>query len=194
MTTEPAYASVPLALIAIVCGAMGFVLAVAAVPAQTTVVAADGLVFLRDSALAWLTLWTSVGAFRNTAFIARIVGIVMVLLGAGVLTVAFARLVAGSHPEPKSMIAFGALAVGAQLIAGVLALRARRLAFSPVSLWRVASDGLLVHLLVIVSAIAVVLTRSNLADIAVGAAMAAFFAVNGALTVVRGRLPGPLEG
>lgn len=194
MTSGPTYASVPLALIAIICGAMGFVLAVAAVPAQTTALAADGLIFLRESALAWLGLWVSVGAFRHTGFIARLMGIVMVLLGAGILTIAFARLFAGSQPEPKTMIAFGALAVAAQFLAAVLALRARRLTFSPVSLWHLASGGLWVHLLVIVCAIAVVLTKSNIADIAAGAAVAAMFAVNGALMVVRGRLPGPFEG
>jgi hypothetical protein len=71
---------------------MGFVLATAAVPAQSTALAADGLIFLRESALAWIAMWMSVGAFHRTAMIARIIGLVMVLLGAGVLAIALARL------------------------------------------------------------------------------------------------------
>ena len=63
---------------------MGFVESTAAVPAQSTALAADALIFLRESALAWLAMWVMAGAFRRTALIARIMGVVMILSGRGV--------------------------------------------------------------------------------------------------------------
>ena len=68
----------------------------AAVPAQSTAMAADALLFLRESILAWLGMWMAVGAFRRTAIVARIVGVVMMALGAGVFAIALGRLAAGS--------------------------------------------------------------------------------------------------
>jgi Co/Zn/Cd efflux system component len=185
---------ISLALIAIICGIMGFVLAMAAVPAQSTALAADGLIFLRESALAWIAMWVTFGAFRRTGWIARLIGLVMVLLGAGVLVIALARLNAGSFPEPRSMILFGALAFVAQILAAGLALRSRREPFSGAALWRAARDGCMAHLLVIAAGAAVMVTGSNVADIVLGAAIAGMFVLNGIVMLTNGRMTGPFDG
>jgi len=193
VSERPSFSRAALALIAIVCGGMGFVLATAAVPAQSTALAADGLIFLRESALAWLAMWVMVGAFRRTALIARMLGAVMILLGAGVLAIAVGRLVVGSHPEPMSMAGFGAIALAAQITAGTLALRSRQTPLSLIAVWRASRDGCAAHLTVIAAAIAIMVTKSNVGDIAVGAAIAAMFVMNGLAMLVRGRLADPFE-
>jgi hypothetical protein len=194
LTTQAGFSRAALALIAIVCGGMGFVLATAAVPAQGTAVAADGLIFLRESALAWLALWVTIGAFRRVGLIARILGLVMMLLGAGVLTVAVARLQAGSQPEPMSIMVCGAAAVIAQIVAGALALKSRRLPLTLGGLWRVSRDGCAAHLAVIAAGASVVLTNSNVGDLAVGAAIAGMMVLGGLMSLINGRLPAPLDG
>jgi hypothetical protein len=185
---------ISLALIAIICGAMGFVLATAAVPAQSTALAADGLIFLRESALAWIAMWVTVGAFRRTGLIARAIGLVMILLGGGVLVIALARLRAGSFPEPQSIILFGAVGFLAQLLTAGLALRARRESFSLAALWRASRDGAMAHLLVVVAGGSIMLTGSNIGDIAIGAAIAGMFVLNGIIMLASGRMTGPFEG
>jgi hypothetical protein len=190
----PPVSRISLSLIAIICGAMGFVLATAAVPAQSTALAADGLIFLRESALAWIAMWVTVGAFRRTALIARLIGLVMILLGAGVLVIAVARLNVGSFPEPQSIVLFGVIAFGAHILAGGLAVRARREPFSLGALWRASRDGCMAHLVVIGAGIAVVLTKSNIGDIAVGVAIAGMFVLQGLHMLARGGLPPPFEG
>jgi hypothetical protein len=149
---------------------MGFLLATVAVPAQATALAADGLVFLRESTLAWIALWTTVGAFRRVSLIARVIGFIMVLLGGGVLTIALARLKVGSAPDAAALIGYGAIAFGAQLVAGVLALRYRQERASFAGLWLIVRDSCMVHLMVIVAGLSVLVTESNIGDIAIGAA------------------------
>lgn len=194
LNSAPSVSRVPLALIAILCGGMGFVEAMAAVPAQSTAIAGDGLLFLRESALAWIAMWVSVGAFRRTSFIARAIGAVMVALGAGVMAVALARLRVGSAPEPISMALFGGIAFVAQLATGILALRSRGMPVTGTNVWRVSRDSGIAHLLVIAAGAAAYFVHTNMADIAVGAAIAALFAVNGVIMLFGGRLPEPAEG
>jgi hypothetical protein len=50
------------------------------------------------------------------------------------------------------------------------------------------------HLIVIAAAVAIMVTNSNLADIAVGAAIAALFVLNGLVMLANGRLAAPFEG
>jgi hypothetical protein len=194
MNTRPGFSRAALALIAILCGGMGFVLAIAAVPAQATAVAADGLIFLRESALAWLGLWVTIGAFRRIGLIARILGLVMMLLGAGVLTVAVARLEAGSYPEPMSIMLCGAGAFVAQIVAGALALKSRQMRLSLSGLWRTSRDGCAAHLMVVAAGASVIVTGSNAGDLAVGAAIAGLTVISGLMNLINGRLSGPLEG
>jgi hypothetical protein len=193
MSARPVLSRVALALVALVCGIMGFVLATAALPAQATTLAADGLLFLRESALAWLAMWIAVGAFRRTALIARVLGVISILLGAGVLTVALARLYAGSQPDATAIIGFGAIAFIAQVVTGVLTVRYRRIPMSAVALWRASRDGCAAHLIVMAAGIAVMVTESNVADVAVGGAIAAMFMLDGLMALIRGRLGSPFE-
>ena len=183
-----------LAVIAIICGAMGFVVSMAAVPAQSTALAADALLFLRESALAWLAMWIAVGAFHRTALIARLIGMVMIALGAGVLAIAVGRLSVGSHPEPMTMAGFGAIALAAQIATGALALRHRGERISIGAVWRVSRDACMAHLLVIAAAAVTAFLKIRYGDIVVGAAIAAMYVVNGLIMVVSGRLPAPAEG
>lgn len=194
MNSQPATSRVPLSLIAIVCGGMGFVESVAAPAAQSTALAGDALLFLRESALAWIAMWVTVGAFRRTALIARLIGLVMVVLGAGVFAIALGRLSISSAPEPISIAFFGAGAFAAQLLVGVLGLRARGLPVSAAGVWRTSRDACVAHLLVVTAAAAAYFVPTNMGDIAVGAAIAALFAVNGLIMVFGGRLPDPVEG
>jgi hypothetical protein len=193
MDAQPA-ARISLALIAIICGGMGFVLATAAVPAQSTALAAEGLIFLRESALAWIAMWVTFGAFRRTGLIARLIGLVMVALGAGVLVIALARLKAGSFPEPQSIILFGGIAFVAQILTAGLALRSRREPFSLAALWRASRDGCMAHLLVMAAGASVMLLGSNIGDIAIGAAIAGMFVLNGIVMLANGRMTAPFEG
>jgi hypothetical protein len=185
---------VALAIIAIICGGMGFVESIAAAPAQSTALAADALLFLRESVLAWLAMWISIGAFRRSAIVARLIGFVMIALGAGVVVIALARLKAGSAPEPMAMFAFAAAAFFLQPIVSLFALRGRSATVSPAEVWRSARDACVAHLCVIGAAAAVYLAHTNMGDIAVGAAIAALFTLNGIVMLVRGRLMGPAEG
>ena len=194
MNPRPAFSRAALAFIAILCGGMGFVESTAAVPAQSTALAADALLFVRESALAWLAMWVMVGAFRRTALIARVMGVVMILLGAGVLAIAVGRLAYGSFPEPSSMAGFGAIALAVQLTAGALALRYRQTPLSLSAVWRATRDVCAAHLAVIAAATSIYFIHTNIGDIAVGAAVAAAFMLNGLTMLVRGRLAGPAEG
>ena len=194
MNSEPATSRVPLSLIAILCGGMGFVESTAAVPAQSTALAGDALLFLRESVLAWIAMWVTVGAFRRTTLIARLIGLMMIALGAGVMAIALGRLHVGSMPEPMSIAFFGAGAFAAQLVVGVLGLRARGLPVSAGGVWRTSRDACVAHLVVVGAAAAAYFVPTNMGDIAVGAAIAALFAVNGLTMVFGGRLPGPVEG
>jgi Co/Zn/Cd efflux system component len=138
-------------------------------------------------------MWIAVGAFHRTALIARLLGMTMIALGAGVLAIAVGRLSVGSHPEPMSIAGFGIIALAAQIASGALALRNRGERLSLGAVWRVSRDACAAHLTVIAAAAVAAFLKTNLGDIVVGAAIAAMFAVNGLVMLVNGRLPAPAE-
>jgi hypothetical protein len=175
-----------LSLTALVSGLMGFMESTAAAPAQSTAMAGAALGFLLISSLAWLELWTQAGAFRQPQIILRAIGFVLVMLGLGVLLITAGRLFYGSHPSPSVMALFACLGAAVNLLNAALLIQRRRQKLTMKSVWIAARNDLAVSAALLLAAGATLLTESNVADVAVGGALAALGTYTGARILARG--------
>lgn len=161
-----------LSLIAFASGLMGFVESTAAVPAQSTALAGAALGFLLISALAWLELWVSVGAFRHPTRILRGIGAIFAILGVGVGVLAVGRLIYGSRPEPVSMAIFAFAGFAMNGLNAFLALLTENGPFDLRTVLFQARNDATVSFAVMATAASVYVTGWSAADIAVGAVLA----------------------
>jgi Co/Zn/Cd efflux system component len=178
---------VALALIALITGMMGFLESMVAVPAGSTALAADALSFLQHSISAGFSLQALSGTTGRARWTVHAQGAVMALLGALVCVVALRRFFLGSVPHPNLMIAVGLLALFAHLVSCAIMLRLRGVAVDFGSLWRMARSDAVGNIAVIAAAVTVALTRSNIPDLVIGAAMAALFVISGWRVAISGR-------
>jgi Co/Zn/Cd efflux system component len=86
------------------------------------------------------------------------------------------------------MIVIGAIALLADLAVGAIVLRQRRMLTGWTPLWRLSRADAVGNIAVIAAALAVVATRSNIPDLVIGGAMAAFFFISGWRIALTGRL------
>jgi Co/Zn/Cd efflux system component len=179
---------VALALIALITGVMGFVESMIAVPAASTAMAADALSFVQHSISAGFSLWATAGTMTRQRWTVQLQGLVMAILGALVCLIAVRRFFLGSVPHPLAMIVIGVAALTADLAAGAVVLRQRRMLTGFAALWRVSRADAVGNIAVIAAAVAVFATRSNIPDLVIGAVMAAFFFVTGWRIAITGRL------
>jgi len=179
---------VALALIALITGVMGFIESMIAVPAGSTAMAADALSFVQHSISAGFSLWTTAGTFTRQRWTVQLQGLVMALLGALVCVIAVRRFYLGSVPHPLAMMVIGAMALGAHLSVGVIVLSQRRMFSGFPALWKLVRTDAVGNIAVIAAAVMVAATRSNIPDLVIGAAMAAFFFVSGWKIARTGRL------
>ena len=179
---------VALALIALITGVMGFVESMIAVPAASTAMAADALSFVQHSISAGFSLWATAGTITRQRWTVQLQGLVMAILGALVFLIAVRRFFIGSVPHPFAMIIIGAAALSADLAAGAIVLRQRRMLTGFTALWRLCRTDAVGNIAVIAAAVAVFGTRSNIPDLVIGAVMAVFFFVTGWRIAITGRL------
>jgi Co/Zn/Cd efflux system component len=179
---------VALALIALITGVMGFVESMIAVPAASTAMAADALSFVQHSISAGFSLWATAGTMTRQRWTVQLQGLVMAILGALVCLIAVRRFFLGSVPHPLAMIVIGVAALTADLAAGAIVLRQRRMLTGFAALWRLSRADAVGNIAVIAAAVAVYATRSNIPDLVIGAVMAAFFFVTGWRIAITGRL------
>ena len=179
---------VALALIALITGVMGFVESMIAVPAASTAMAADALSFVQHSISAGFSLWATAGTITRQRWTVQLQGLVMAILGALVCLIAVRRFFLGSVPHPFAMIVIGVAALTADLAAGAIVLRQRRLLTGFAALWRLSRADAVGNIAVIAAAVAVFTTRSNIPDLVIGAVMATFFFVTGWRIAITGRL------
>jgi Co/Zn/Cd efflux system component len=179
---------VALALIALITGVMGFVESMIAVPAASTAMAADALSFVQHSISAGFSLWATAGTITRQRWTVQLQGLVMAILGALVFLIAVRRFFLGSVPHPLAMIIIGMAALTADLAAGAIVLRQRRMLTGFTALWRLSRADAVGNIAVIAAAVAVFGTRSNIPDLVIGAVMAVFFFVTGWRIAITGRL------
>jgi Co/Zn/Cd efflux system component len=179
---------VALALIALITGVMGFVESMAAVPAASTAMAADALSFVQHSISAGFSLWVTAGTMTRQRWTVQLQGLVMAVLGALVCAIAVRRFVLGSLPHPMVMIVIGTVALLADLAVGAIMLRQRGLLTGFAPLWRLSRTDAVGNVAVIAAAMAILATRSNIPDLVIGGAMAAFFFISGWRIALTGRL------
>ena len=178
---------VALALIALITGIMGFVESMAAVPAASTAMAADALSFVQHSISAGFSLWATAGTITRQRWTIHMQGFVMAVLGGLVCLIAVRRFLFGSIPHPMIMIVIGTMALSADLAVGAIVLRQRKALTGFRALWRLSRTDAVGNIAVIAAALAVFVTRSNIPDLVIGGAMAAFFFVSGWRIAVTGR-------
>jgi Co/Zn/Cd efflux system component len=177
-----------LALIALITGVMGFIESMAAVPAGSTALAADALVFVQHSISAGFALWATSGTMTRQRWTVQLQGLTMAILGALVVVIAVRRFVLGSIPHPFIMLVIGTMALGAHLTVGAIMLGQRGQPMSLKTLWRLVHTDAVGNVAVIAAAIAVALTGSNIPDLVIGGAMAALFFLSGWRIAISGRL------
>jgi Co/Zn/Cd efflux system component len=150
--------------------------------------AADALSFVQHSISAGFALWATSGTITRQRWTVQLQGLVMAILGALVCVIAGRRFLIGSVPHPLAMIVIGAIALLADLAVGAIVLRQRRMLTGWTPLWRLSRADAVGNIAVIAAALAVVATRSNIPDLVIGGAMAAFFFISGWRIALTGRL------
>jgi Co/Zn/Cd efflux system component len=168
-----------LALIAIITGFMGCIQGVSAMPAGSTALLANALIFVQHSVSASLASWAAAGVLSRSRWTIQLQGIVMVLLGGLVFAVALRRLRIGSEPWPQAMVLLGIFALIASLACGAIMLRHRGARTDLPTVWHLSRTDAVSNIAVVAAGFSVALTRSNIPDLVIGGAMAAFFALSG---------------
>ena len=168
-----------LALIAIISGFMGAIQGVSAMPAGSTALLANALIFVQHSVSASLASWAATGIFSRSRWMIQLQGIVMVLLGGLVFAVAIRRLRIGSEPWPQAMVLLGVFALIASLVCGAIMLRHRGARTDLTTVWHLSRTDAVSNIAVVAAGFSVALTRSNIPDLVIGGAMAVFFALSG---------------
>jgi Co/Zn/Cd efflux system component len=168
-----------LALIAIITGFMGCIQGVSAMPAGSTALLANALIFVQHSVSASLASWAASGVLSRSRWMIQLQGIVMVLLGGLVFVVALRRLRIGSEPWPQAMVLLGILALIATLACGAIILRQRGARTDLATVWHLSRTDAVSNIAVVAAGFSVALTHSNIPDLVIGGAMAALFALSG---------------
>ena len=169
---------IALAMITVITSTMAFVEGMIAVPAASTALAADALLFVQHSMTAGLAMRSAFGLPRYR-WMTGAQGALMMLLGVLVCAIAFRRFAMGSFPRPILMISMASIALAANLSACMILLHARGELRSLNALWRFARTDAVSNISVIAAAGMVAVTHRNIPDLVIGGAMAGFFVLSG---------------
>ncbi len=145
---------------------------------------ADALDFFGDAATYAITLAVLGMALRWRAGAAAIKGGAMALFGAGVLGAAVYRVFVVGVPDASIMGTIGLSALAANLVCAGLLYRYRRGDSNMRSVWLCSRNDAIANIAVILAALAVAVTGTGWADLAVAAVIASL-AVSAGVSVIR---------
>jgi Co/Zn/Cd efflux system component len=179
---------VALALISWIAGLMACIEGVMSIPAGSTVMLANALIFLQLSINATFALRASFGLGARPRWSIQLQGAAMILLGGLVCAAVMRWSMTGSIPHPSLMIGIGALAFLASLGSWAIMLRHSAAPTGAAALWRAGRNDAVSNVAVIAAGVAVALTSSNIPDLVIGGGMAALFALSGWRIAMTGRI------
>jgi len=161
---------------------------VISVPAGSTAMMANGLIFLQLSINASFAFRAACGEGARQRWSIQLQGGAMMLLGGLVCAVVIRWGMIGSIPHPNLMIGMGAMAFIASLGSWAIMLRHSSAPSGFAALWRAGRSDAVSNVAVIAAGVAVALTSSNIPDLVIGGGMAALFALSGWRIATTGRL------
>jgi cobalt-zinc-cadmium efflux system protein len=179
---------VALALISWITGLMACVEGLMSIPAGSTAMLANALIFLQLSINSAFALRATMGESQRGRWTVQLQGGVMMILGALVCAAVIRWSMMGSIPHPSIMIAIGAVAFLASLASWAIMLRNNRAPAGLGRLWEAGRSDAVSNVAVIAAGAAVALTRSNIPDLVIGGGMAALFVLSGWRVATTGRL------
>ena len=179
---------VALALIAWIAGLMACIEGLMSIPAGSTAMLANSLIFLQLSLNATFALRASFGEGARRPRSIQLQGAAMILLGGLVFAAVMRWSLMGSTPHPTLMIGIGVLAFIASLGSWAIMLRFSSAPRGFAGLWRAGRSDAVNHVAVIAAGVAVALTSSNIPDLVIGGGMAALFALSGWRIATTGRM------
>jgi hypothetical protein len=179
---------VALLLISWIAGLVACIQGLISVPAGSTAMMANGLIFLQLSINASFAFRAACGDSARQRWSVQLQGAVMMLLGGLVCVVVFRWSVMGSIPHPNLMIGMGVLALIASLGSWAIMLRHSGAPSGFATLWRAGRNDAVSNVAVIAAGGTVALTNSNIPDLVIGGGMAALFALSGWRIATTGRL------
>jgi hypothetical protein len=152
--------------------------------AESTGLLADGADMLADAAVYALALYAvgRASAFKLRA--ARVCGALQLLLGAAALAEVVRRAVAGSQPQPPSMMGVSLLALAANVASLWLVARHREGGVHMKATYICTANDVLANLGVMLAGVLVAGTGSRLPDLVIGALIAGIV-LQGALRILR---------
>jgi cation diffusion facilitator family transporter len=156
----------------------------AGVIAQSTGLLADSLDMFADACVYGISLYAVGRAAWLKARVARISGVLQIVLGLGVLAEVGRRLFFGSDPESGLMLGISALALAANLACLALLARHRHGEVHMRASWIFSTNDVLANLGVILSGALVAATGSRIPDLAIGLLISALV-VRGGFTILR---------
>jgi Co/Zn/Cd efflux system component len=152
----------------------GVVLA-AGLLADSTALLSDSLDNLGDALTYGLSLYVVGGTAQAKARVALFKGSLILAAGMLVSAQVIHRIVSPAVPMAEAMGAIGALALVANAVCFVLLWKHRREDINMSSVWECSRNDIASNLAVIAASVAVWVTGSGWADVAVGGALAALF-------------------
>ena len=177
-----------LLLISWIAGLVACIEGLLSVPAGSTAMMANGLIFLQLSINASFAFRAACGDGARQRWSVQLQGAAMMLLGGLVCVVVFRWSIMGSIPHPNLMIGMGVLAFIASLGSWAIMLRQGGAPRGLATLWRAGRSDAVSNVAVIAAGGAVALTSSNIPDLVIGGGMAALFALSGWRIATTGRL------
>jgi Co/Zn/Cd efflux system component len=157
------------------------------VESESASLLADAVDFAGDAANYALSLGALALGLRWQSRAALVKGASMAAYGVGVTGFALWRLASGSAPVPMVMGAVGALALAANVGVAVLLYRHRDGNANMRSVWRCSRNDALGNIAVMLAALGVFGTGSNLPDLAVAGVIATLAIVSGTSTLREAR-------
>jgi cation diffusion facilitator family transporter len=160
----------------------------AGIIAGSAALMADGVDMLGDAFVYGLSLFALERGPRWRAGAALAKGGIILVFGAGVIAEVAVKILHGVPPSSALMLAFGGLALAANLVCLALLWRFRRLDVNMSSTFECSRNDVISNLGVLVAAAGVAAFASPWPDIAVGSAIAALF-LRSAIRVLRDAWP-----
>ncbi len=179
---------VALLLISWIAGLVACIEGLISVPAGSTAMMANGLIFLQLSISASFAFRAACGDGARQRWSVQLQGAAMMLLGGLVCVVVMRWSIVGSIPHPNLMIGMGALAFVASLGFSAIMLKFSSAPRGFAGLWRAGRSDAVNHVAVIAAGLAVALTNSNIPDLVIGGGVAALFALSGWRIATTGRM------
>jgi Co/Zn/Cd efflux system component len=179
---------VALLLISWIAGLMACIQGLMSVPAGSTAMLANALIFLQLSLNASFAFRASFSNGVRQRRGIQLQGAAMILLGGLVFTAVMRWSMMGSVPHPDIIIGMGVLAFFASLGSWAIMLSRRSAPAGLADLWQAGRSDAVSNVAVIAAGGAVALTSSNIPDLVIGGGMAALFIVSGWRIAMTGRI------